>query len=200
MEQKPTHKLSSWTLVTGREIGSCISALTAARKVSLFLNYPCDTKFFPLWKKPQPPRALDRHTHWALSLLQQPHHISAFKANKIIKSANSKWTNQKSIELLWVTIPFSSDQEIALLQLDFNIQALSARLAPLNTLKPYHVLSQEHTTTKCFNRPTLSFSHCSFIYHTGCTQHFHFYREHNIPWYIPNSHSGVVILNGQSYR
>lgn len=73
-----------------REWGSCISALTAARKVSLFLNYPCDAKFLPLGKKPQPPRALDRHSHWALSLAHQPHPISPFKANKIIRSANCK--------------------------------------------------------------------------------------------------------------
>lgn len=172
VQQQPTNKLSSCTLVTGRERGNCISALTATRKVLFSWIKPCDAKFLPLWKKPPTSKGSGQTQPLSakFSSLAAPHFTFQSKQNN--QKANCKETNQKSIQLLWVTIPFLSDQETALLQLDFNIHVLSARLATLNTLKPYHVLSQEHTSTKCFNRPTLSFTQCSFIYHTGCTQRF----------------------------
>lgn len=148
-----------------RKRGSCISAHSAARKVS-FPELPLWCKI-PFIVKETPTSKGSGQTH-PLSIKftsPAPPHFT-FQSKQNNQKCKLQVDNQKSIQLLWVTIPFSSDQEIALLQLDFIIHILSGRLATLNTLKPYHVLSQEHTTTKCFNRPTLSFSQCSFIYHT----------------------------------
>lgn len=147
-----------------REWGSCISALTAARKASLFLNYPCD-----LCKIPSP----GKETATSKGSGQtQPLSIKFSSPAPPHFTFQSKQNNQKcKLQVDKPKVPTASMgyhslliwSRNSLLQLAFNIHVLSAWLATLNTLKPYHVLSQEHTTTKCFNRPTLSFSQCSLI-------------------------------------
>lgn len=157
MKKLPRHKLSGRTLVTGRDRGSCISPLGATRDISLFPVFPSWSKILSTVKE-TPTSTGSWQTHpLSIQLTTPAPPDFTFQS----KQNNQKWKlwvhKLKSIWLLWFAIPFSPDQEIALLQLDFNIHIPSDWLATLNTLKPYHVLSQEHSTAKRFNRPTLSF-------------------------------------------